>query len=204
MLSNPKATFRLYASAEKLKKILPGNAEPPLSVDAASRLTWEQYEQLIVDVQVHDRIPASLQRAVEESGLSIKQIDAIDLVGGSTCIPAIRSKIQSLFPTKSLPTTLNREEACARGMLLFHARPFHRFSAFVISQSSCTSPCPCSSVIKNSVASFSPVQKTDHSFSLQISSKSFSSSARASSSTTLRQMPRQIGLRVGSYFRFIS
>ena len=32
-----------------------------------------------MDVQVHDRIPAPLQRAVEESGLSIKQIDALEL-----------------------------------------------------------------------------------------------------------------------------
>jgi heat shock protein 4 len=120
VLSNPKATFRLYASAEKLKKILSANAEAPLSVesimndvDASSRLTREQYEQLIVDVL--DRIPAPIQRAIEESGLSIEQIDAIELVGGSTRIPAVRSKIQSIFPSKLLSTTLNQDEACARG-----------------------------------------------------------------------------------------
>ena len=120
VLSNPKATFRLYASAEKLKKILSANAEAPLSVesimndiDASSRLTRELYEQLIVDIL--DRIPAPLQRALEESGLNIEQIDAIELVGGSTRIPAIRAKIQSVFPTKTLSTTLNQDEACARG-----------------------------------------------------------------------------------------
>lgn len=120
VLSNPKATFRLYASAEKLKKILSANAEAPLSVesimndvDASSRLTREQYEQLIVDVL--DRIPAPIQRAIEESGLSIEEIEAIELVGGSTRIPAVRSKIQSIFPSKLLSTTLNQDEACARG-----------------------------------------------------------------------------------------
>jgi hypothetical protein len=39
---------------------------------------------------------------------------------------------------------------------------------------------------------------------LQISSRSSFSSARASLSTTLRQMPKQTGLRVGSYSHFIS
>jgi hypothetical protein len=41
-------------------------------------------------------------------------------------------------------------------------------------------------------------------FATKISSKSSSLSARASSSTTLRQMPRQTGPRVGFSFRFIS
>ncbi|KAI9507914.1 heat shock protein [Russula earlei] len=120
VLSNPKATFRLYSATEKLKKILSANAEAPLSVesimndvDASSRLTREQYEQLIVDLL--DRIPAPLQRALEESGLSIEQIDAIELVGGSTRVPAVRAKIQSVFPSKPLSTTLNQDEACARG-----------------------------------------------------------------------------------------
>ncbi|KAI0302594.1 heat shock protein 70 [Russula brevipes] len=120
VLSNPKATFRLYAATEKLKKILSANAEAPLSVesimndvDASSRLTREQYEKLIADVL--DRIPAPLQHALAESGLTIEQIDAIELVGGSTRIPAVRAKIQSVLPTKTLSTTLNQDEACARG-----------------------------------------------------------------------------------------
>ncbi|KAH9978893.1 heat shock protein 70 [Lactifluus volemus] len=120
VLSNPKATFRLYASAEKLKKILSANAEAPLNVesimndiDASSRLTRDQYEQLIEGTL--DRIPGPLQRALEESGLTIEQIDAIELVGGTTRVPAVRAKIQSVFPGKVLSTTLNQDEACARG-----------------------------------------------------------------------------------------
>ena len=120
VLSNPKAIFRLYASAEKLKKVLSANAEAPLNVesimndvDASSKLTRDQYEQLIADIL--DRIPGPLQRALEESGLTIEQVDAIELVGGSTRVPAVRAKIQSVFPGKTLSTTLNQDEACARG-----------------------------------------------------------------------------------------
>ncbi|VDC07564.1 unnamed protein product [Peniophora sp. CBMAI 1063] len=120
VLSNPKATFRLSASAEKLKKILSANAEAPLSVesimndiDASSKLNREDYEGLIAGVL--DRIVAPLQKALTDSGLSLEQIDAIELIGGSTRIPAVRAKIQSVFPGKVLSTTLNQDEACARG-----------------------------------------------------------------------------------------
>ncbi|KAI0318852.1 heat shock protein 70 [Amylostereum chailletii] len=118
--ANPKATFRLYAAAEKLKKILSANAEAPLSVenimndvDASSKLSREEYEQLIAGVL--ERIPSPLTRALADSGLGLDQIDAIELVGGSTRIPAVRAKIQSVFPGKALSTTLNQDEACARG-----------------------------------------------------------------------------------------
>ncbi|KAF8871912.1 heat shock protein 70 family [Mucidula mucida] len=120
VLSNPKATFRLTAGCERLKKVLSANAEAPLNIesimndiDAASKLTREEYEGLIADVL--DRIPAPLHRAVAESGLSLDEIDAIELIGGSTRIPAVRAKIQTAFPDKQLSTTLNQDEAVARG-----------------------------------------------------------------------------------------
>ncbi|KAG6855608.1 hypothetical protein H0H87_000283 [Tephrocybe sp. NHM501043] len=120
VLSNPKAVFRLTAGCEKLKKVLSANAESPLNVenimvdvDAASHLSRDQLEELISDVL--DRIPAPLQQALEDSGLTVDEIDAIELVGGSTRIPAVRNRIASVFPGKSLSTTLNQDEAVARG-----------------------------------------------------------------------------------------
>ena len=120
VLSNPKATFRLAAGCDKVKKVLSANAEAPLNVesimndiDASSRLNREDYEQLIAAVL--DRIPSPIEQALADSGLSIDQIDAIELVGGCTRIPAVRAKIQSVFPGKSLSTTLNQDEAAARG-----------------------------------------------------------------------------------------
>ncbi|THH12785.1 hypothetical protein EW146_g7370 [Bondarzewia mesenterica] len=120
VLSNPKATFRLYASAEKLKKVLSANAESPLSVesimndvDASSKLTRDVFEQLIDSLL--NRVPGPLHQVLQESGLTLDQIDSIELVGGSTRIPAVRARIQSVFPGKTLSTTLNQDEACARG-----------------------------------------------------------------------------------------
>lgn len=120
VLSSPKATFRLAAGCDKVKKILSANTEAPLSVesimndiDASSRLTREEYENLIAGVL--DRIPAPISQALQDAGLTLEQIDAIELVGGCTRIPAVRTKIQSVFPGKSLSTTLNQDEAIARG-----------------------------------------------------------------------------------------
>lgn len=138
VLSNPKATFRLSAGCEKLKKILSANSEAPLSVesimndiDASSRLTRDQLESLIDDVLV--RIEPVIHRAIADSGLTLDQIESVELVGGSTRVPAVRAKIQQAFAGKPLSFTLNQDEAVARGatfscaMLspVFRVREFH-------------------------------------------------------------------------------
>ncbi|EPQ56878.1 heat shock protein 70 [Gloeophyllum trabeum ATCC 11539] len=120
VMSSPKAVFRLAAGCERLKKILSANPESNLSVesimndiDASSKLTREQYEQLIAHVL--DRIPGVVERALADAKVPLDQIDSVELVGGSTRVPAVRAKIQSAFPGKTLKTTLNQDEACARG-----------------------------------------------------------------------------------------
>ncbi|KAF5345892.1 hypothetical protein D9758_011451 [Tetrapyrgos nigripes] len=138
VLSNPKATFRLAAGCEKLKKVLSANAEGPINVesimndiDASSKLSRDELEGLIADEL--SRITAPIQQAIADSGLTIDEIDAVELIGGSTRIPAIRNRIQTCFPNKTLSTTLNQDEAVARGatftcaMLspVFRVRDFH-------------------------------------------------------------------------------
>ncbi|KAF9478363.1 heat shock protein 70 [Pholiota conissans] len=138
VMSNPKAMFRLTAGCEKIKKVLSANAEAPLNVesimndvDATSKLTREELEGLIAHVL--DRIPGPLMRALADSGLTLDEIDAIELVGGSTRVPAVRQRIQDAFPGKTLSFTLNQDEAIARGatfacaMLspVFRVRDFH-------------------------------------------------------------------------------
>jgi len=120
VLSNPKAMFRLAAGCDKVKKVLSANAEAPLNVesimndiDASSRLNRDAYEGLLEPVL--DRIPAPIQQALQDSGLTLEQIHSVELVGGCTRIPAVRAKIQSVLPGKTLSTTLNQDEAAARG-----------------------------------------------------------------------------------------
>ena len=138
VMSNPKAIFRLSASCEKLKKVLSANAEAPINVesimndiDATSKLTRDDLESFIADEL--SRIPAPVKAALDNSGLSLDEIDAVELIGGSTRIPSVRAQIQTVFPGKVLSTTLNQDEAVARGatfacaMLspVFRVRDFH-------------------------------------------------------------------------------
>ena len=139
VLSNPKATFRLAAGCDKVKKVLSANAEAPLNVesimndiDASSKMTREEYESLIAGVL--DRIPAPLAQVLQDSGLTLEQVDAVELVGGCTRIPAVRAKIQSVFPGITLSTTLNQDEAIARGATFASAMlsPVFRVRDFTI------------------------------------------------------------------------
>ncbi|WWD17682.1 hypothetical protein CI109_102123 [Kwoniella shandongensis] len=120
VLSSPKAVFRLTTGCERLKKVLSANAEAPLNVeslmndiDATSSLKREQFEQLTDHLL--KRVVAPLESALAKAGLTVDQVDAIELVGGSTRVPAIKERIQAFFPGKTLGFTLNQDEAVARG-----------------------------------------------------------------------------------------
>ncbi|KAF9234292.1 heat shock protein 70 family [Melanogaster broomeanus] len=138
VMFNPKATFRLAVGCERLKKVLSANTEAPLNVesimndvDASSKLFRDEYEQLITPVL--ERISGPLEQALAESGLTVDQIDAVELIGGSTRIPAVRACIQAALGGKPLCTTLNQDEAIARGATFacaffsptFRVREFH-------------------------------------------------------------------------------
>ncbi|KAL1405990.1 adenyl-nucleotide exchange factor sse1 [Vanrija albida] len=119
-LSSPKAIFRLTTAAERLKKVLSANSEGPINVesimndvDASGSLKREQFEELIGDLL--KRFNQPLEQALKASGLTIDQIDSVELVGGSTRIPAIKERIQAFFGGKQLSYTLNQDEAIARG-----------------------------------------------------------------------------------------
>jgi heat shock protein 4 len=122
VMANPKAIFRLITACEKLKKVLSANAEAPLSVesimndvDASSKMNREQFEDLIAEPL--SRIHAPLEEALREAGLTPDQIHSVELVGGSTRIPAIRNRLREFFggASRQLSSTLNADEAICRG-----------------------------------------------------------------------------------------
>lgn len=122
VLSNKKALFRLSAAVEKLKKILSANAAAPLSVesimediDASSTLTRDEFEGLIAPLL--ERTISPLERALAEAGIDKDQIEAVELVGGSTRVPALKNRIEEFFG-RPLSFTTNQDEAIARGATL--------------------------------------------------------------------------------------
>ncbi|GAA5914333.1 hypothetical protein JCM6882_008163 [Rhodosporidiobolus microsporus] len=136
VFSNKKAVFRLTAAVEKLKKILSANALAPLSVesimndiDASSTMERETFETLVAPLL--ERATAPLEQALAASGLQKEDIEAIELVGGSTRVPALKQAIQDYFG-RPLSFTSNQDEAIARGATLAcaQASPVFRVREF--------------------------------------------------------------------------
>ncbi|KAF9429847.1 adenyl-nucleotide exchange factor sse1 [Podila epigama] len=120
--SNGKALIRLMAGCEKLKKILSANAQAPLNIesimedrDVSSMMKRAEFEELAKDLI--SRVEAPIAKALEEAGMTIADIDAVEMVGGSIRIPALKERIQA-FLGKDLSSTLNQDEAVARGCAL--------------------------------------------------------------------------------------
>ncbi|PGH11510.1 hypothetical protein AJ80_07076 [Polytolypa hystricis UAMH7299] len=117
--TNPKAWTRTIAAAEKLKKVLSANTSAPLSieclmndVDVRAFVEREQLEELVKPLL--DRLTVPLEQALAEAKLKPEDIDSIEMVGGTTRVPAIKEIVGNFFG-KPLSFTLNQDEAVARG-----------------------------------------------------------------------------------------
>ncbi|KAF2727519.1 heat shock protein Hsp88 [Polyplosphaeria fusca] len=116
---NPKARFRVQVAVEKLKKVLSANTNAPLNiesvmndVDVRGMLKREELEELVKPLL--DRATVPIEQALAEAKLKIEDIDGIEMVGGCTRVPALKTAIQNFFG-KPLSFTLNQDEAIARG-----------------------------------------------------------------------------------------
>jgi len=119
IMENAKARFRVQAGVEKLKKVLSANTLAPINVesvmndvDVRGMLKREELEELIKPML--ERVTVPLQQALAEAKLSVEDIDHVEMVGGCTRVPAIKTAIQEFF-NKPLSYTLNQDEAVARG-----------------------------------------------------------------------------------------
>uniref|UniRef100_A0A7N6BE56 Heat shock protein 4 like n=1 Tax=Anabas testudineus TaxID=64144 RepID=A0A7N6BE56_ANATE len=120
---NPRALLRLYQECEKLKKLMSANSSDlPLNIecfmndiDVSSRMNRGQFEDMCAQYLMRVELP--VKAALEQSKLSRDDIYAVEIVGGATRIPAVKERITKFF-CKDISTTLNADEAVARGCAL--------------------------------------------------------------------------------------
>ncbi len=88
----------LRISAEKIKKHLSFNAHYQDENNPDIQVSRSEFEALIQPLI--DRTLFSCQQALEDSGLSKNELDAVIMVGGSSRIPAIKSAVSTFFNQK--------------------------------------------------------------------------------------------------------
>ena len=99
---SPKALFRLRQGCEKVKKILSANAMTLLNVecllddkDVSAQVSKADYSEWLKPL--FDRLVAPVKRALEAAQMEATEIDFVELVGGSTRIPAVKEFLNEYF-----------------------------------------------------------------------------------------------------------
>uniref|UniRef100_A0A803VR65 Heat shock protein 105 kDa n=1 Tax=Ficedula albicollis TaxID=59894 RepID=A0A803VR65_FICAL len=118
-----RALLRLYQECEKLKKLMSSNStDIPLNIecfmndiDVSGKMNRSQFEELCADLL--QRIEVPLLSLMEQTQLKVEDVNAVEIVGGATRIPAVKERIAKFFG-KDVSTTLNADEAIARGCAL--------------------------------------------------------------------------------------
>ncbi|XP_062957832.1 heat shock protein 105 kDa isoform X4 [Cynocephalus volans] len=121
--SKIRALLRLYQECEKLKKLMSSNStDLPLNIecfmndkDVSGKMNRSQFEELCAELLQKIEVP--LYSLMEQTQLKIEDVSAVEIVGGTTRIPAVKEKIAKFFG-KDVSTTLNADEAVTRGCAL--------------------------------------------------------------------------------------
>ncbi|KHN76490.1 Uncharacterized protein C30C11.4 [Toxocara canis] len=118
--SNPRAWLRLLDECEKLKKQMSANSTAiPINIecfmndkDVTAKMQRADFEALAQPL--FNRIRVLLNNLLHECGMQANQVDEVEIVGGSSRIPAVKKVIAEVFG-KDPRTTMNQDEAVARG-----------------------------------------------------------------------------------------
>jgi molecular chaperone DnaK len=121
--NDPMALQRVRDEAEKAKKELSSTSDydinlPYITVDSSGpknlmmTLTRTKFEELIGDLV--ERSIAPCKAVLKDAGLKASELDQIILVGGSTRVPLVVSKVEAFFGKKP-NTGVNPDESVAMG-----------------------------------------------------------------------------------------
>ncbi|ODM16777.1 Heat shock protein Hsp88 [Aspergillus cristatus] len=118
--THAKAWCRTLAAAEKMKKVLSANPAAPMNIESLMEdvdvRAIVKREELEVMIQPYlERVTAPIEQALAEAKLTADDIDFVEMVGGSTRVPAIKEAVSKFLGGKTLSFTLNQDEAIARG-----------------------------------------------------------------------------------------
>lgn len=130
----PKIMLKLYAAAEKAKKTLSPKGVKEASInleclmedlDFHIMLQANEYEKMCAPLLA--RLEAPIKKVLDEAKISAKDLKSVEIVGGSSRIGFVKAKIEEILGGATLSTTMNADEAVARGAALQSAILSPRF-----------------------------------------------------------------------------
>ncbi|XP_053573145.1 heat shock 70 kDa protein 4 [Bombina bombina] len=121
--SKIRPLLRLAQECEKLKKLMSANASDlPLNIecfmndiDVSGTMNRSHFEEMCDSLL--SRVEPPLRSVLEQAKLKKEDVYAVEIVGGATRIPSVKERIIKFFG-KDISTTLNADEAVARGCAL--------------------------------------------------------------------------------------
>ncbi|KAJ1552311.1 adenyl-nucleotide exchange factor sse1, partial [Cladochytrium tenue] len=122
-----RARLRLRQAGERAKRVLSANAVAAVSVEAVSgerdvAASVRKDEFAGWAGGLFERVGAVVRRVLAAARVAAAEIDAVELVGGSTRVPGVKELLAEVFRDSAgetkLSTTLNQDEAVARGCAL--------------------------------------------------------------------------------------
>lgn len=130
----PKVMLKLLAAAEKAKKTLSPKGVKEASInleclmddlDFHAMLNADEYERMCKPLLA--RLEGPIKMALAEAKLTSKDLQSVEVVGGSTRIGFLKARLQEILGGITLSTTMNADEAVARGAALQSAILSPRF-----------------------------------------------------------------------------
>ncbi|XP_043803060.1 heat shock 70 kDa protein 4 isoform X1 [Apis laboriosa] len=121
--TNPRAYIRLLGEVEKLKKQMSANSTTlPLNIECFMDEKDVHGEMKRADMEamcahLFKRVESTLRQCLEDSKLKLEDIHSVELAGGFSRVPAIKRLVEEVFG-RTVSTTLNQDEAVARGCAL--------------------------------------------------------------------------------------
>eukprot|EP00698_Gefionella_okellyi_P003498 TRINITY_DN132_c1_g2_i2.p1 TRINITY_DN132_c1_g2~~TRINITY_DN132_c1_g2_i2.p1 ORF type:complete len:663 (-),score=151.83 TRINITY_DN132_c1_g2_i2:123-2081(-) len=123
--ARPRSLFRLEVAASKIKHILSANLQAQITVecihedfDFTLRMDRPEFEALIAPLL--EELAAPCQLLLKQTGLAADALSAVEVIGGSSRVPAVKTTLTQVFG-RELSWTLNTSESIARGCGLLGA-----------------------------------------------------------------------------------
>jgi len=118
--SDKRAVQKLRREVERAKRTLSTQHSARIEIDSfydghdlSETLTRARFEEINIDL--FRKTMAPVQKVLDDSGLSKRDIDEVVLVGGSTRIPKVQQLLKDFFNGKEPNRGINPDEAVAYG-----------------------------------------------------------------------------------------